>query len=630
MAPNCGLHDKKSSQKTLRKSSKLSHDFDNGNNSDIIDQFEISEKFIHKLESTLEKHKRHCYLFENHIDDAKKYLEAVDSILQLIDDQVLLKDTEFVDRVDGVIQTAMCRLEEEFRGVLIRSVVPLDGEQLCERLSVSIRRVSISFASNASEDFESSVDDDHESLSEDNRRVSLGDEGSLDLMDSDAVSDLREIAERMIKAGYEKECCQVYSSVRCDALCESLLVLGVERMSIVEVQKLEWGLLDDKMKKWIQAVKTVTRFLLFAEKQLCDRVFGGSEQSRGACFTEIAKACVMQLLNFGEAIVIVQRSPEMLFRILDMYDALANSRLDLQALFSYGSSDFICSEVERVLAGLGEAVNGTFVEFEARVQNESSRMVTPGGEIHPMASYVMNYLKLVVDYSESLSHLLENKPESSHHSEGGNNVTLESDNLPPMGGRILSLITHLESNLENKSKLYEDVSLRYIFLMNNIFYIVQKVKNSELGKFLGDNWIRKRRGQVRQYATCYLRASWSKVLSLLKDDGFVSSGSKSNIWEVSLKEKFKHFNAAFEEIYKSQTAWKVPDPQLRDEIRISISERVIPAYRSFMGRVSCQLDRVRHASRYMKYTLEDIENYLLDLFDGVPGDLHNSKRKPRT
>ncbi|PIA51152.1 hypothetical protein AQUCO_01100177v1 [Aquilegia coerulea] len=488
----------------------------------------------------------------------------------------------------------MLRLEDEFKNILVKNVVPLDGERICG----SIRRVS-SFVSNdgASEDFESSVDDDRESFCEDTR-VSLGEDSCLDLVSLDAVIDLKKIAERMIRAGYEKECCQVYSSVRRDALFECLSILGIERMSIEDVLKLEWSSLDEKMKKWIQAAKTVFRVLLLAEKQLCDQVFGCSERIRRTCFIEIAKGCVMQLFNFAEAIVFLQRSSEKLFRILDMYDALDNVFLDLKALFSDDSGDFVYTEAKGILAGLGEAAKGTLVEFEKAVQSESSRN------------------SLLVDYSDSLNLLLENSTDSSHHPVGDDGTSSHFDSISPMGQRLLFLISFLESNLEDKSQLYED----------GANYIVQKVKDSELGKLLGDHWVRKRRSQVRQYATCYLRASWSKVLSFLKDEG-LGSGSLSNISKVALKERFKNFNAAFEEVYKTQSGWKVADPQLRDELRISISEKVSPAYRAFLGRFKSHLEGGRHASKYIKFTPEEIENHLLDLFEGSPVVVHNIKRK---
>ncbi|KAJ4969927.1 hypothetical protein NE237_003026 [Protea cynaroides] len=49
------------------------------------------------------------------------------------------------------------------------------------------------------------------------------------------------------------------------------------------------------------------------EKQLCEQVFGRSDLIKEVCFAESAKKCVMQLMNFAEAIVIGKKSPDKLF-----------------------------------------------------------------------------------------------------------------------------------------------------------------------------------------------------------------------------------------------------------------------------------------------------------------------------
>ncbi|XP_042502321.1 exocyst complex component EXO70B1-like [Macadamia integrifolia] len=588
------------------------------------EQLEAAEKVVRRWDSNSDN-PHHCSSWEDSPDEAAEFLSAVDEILRLTEDLTLTSDGEIMDRAESVLQLAMSRLEDEFRHILIRNTVPLEAG----RVYGLIRRLSLSFTSNDGdiEELEGSVEDEHESYSEvRGGSGSFGDNLFMDLVNPDAIADLKEIADRMIKSRYEKECCQVYSSVRRDVLQECLSILGIEKLSIEEVQKIEWRFLDEKMKKWIQAVKIVIRVLFPGEKRLCEQVFGGSELIRDVCFTEGAKGCMMQLLNFGEAIAIGQRSPERLSRILDMYEALDDALPELQAFFSDDSGDFVYSEARGILARLGEAAKGAFAELQNAVQSEASRKQKPNqGEIHPVTRYVMNYMKLLVDYSDSLNQILEDGEDGV---EGGDNNQLAS--MSPVGRSLLSLISSLESNLEEKSKLYEDGAMQNIFLMNNILYIVQKVKDSELGKLLGDQWVRKRRGQIRQYSTGYLRASWSKVLSCLKDEGIGGGGSSSNVSKPALKERFKNFNLCFEEIYRTQTAWKVPDPQLREELRILISEKVIPAYRAFLGRFGNHLDSVKHAGKYIKYTAEDLEDYLLDLFEGSPGVIHNPRRKIST
>ncbi|KAL6280910.1 hypothetical protein ACE6H2_017791 [Prunus campanulata] len=583
------------------------------------DRFEAAEKVIFRWESNSEAH-RNLVPWEESPDESGEYLSAVDEILTLMEGLSVRSDNELVDRAENALQIAMTRLEDEFRHILIRKTVPLD----LERLYGSIRRVSLSFASNDGEiyeEFESFGEEDRDAGRFHERGGSLGDT-DVDLIHPDAVVELKEIAERMIRSGYEKECIQVYSSVRRDALDECLVILGVEKLSIEEVQKIEWKSLDEKMKKWIQAVKIGVRVLLTGEKRLCDQIFEGTDETREICFNETAKGCIMQLLSFGQAVAIGRRSPEKLFRILDMYDAMADVLPDLQQMVT---DEYVVIEARGVLDELGDAAKGTFAEFENAVQSEASKKPMLSGEIHPLTRYVMNYVRLLVDYSHTLNSLLDTGEEELQRLQGLPNDDLGIESMSPIGHRLLLLISNLESNLEEKSRVYDDAAMQCVFLMNNILYVVQKVKDSEIRKLLGDQWVRKRRGQVRQYATGYLRAAWSKALSCLKDEGI--GGSTSNASKMALKERFKNFNANFEEIYRIQTAWKVPDAQLREELRISISEKVIPAYRSFMGRFGSQLESGRHAGKYIKYTADDLEGYVLDLFEGTPGVLHHLRRK---
>lgn len=565
-------------------------------------------------------------------DATFEYLAAVDEIIQMTEDlNVQPENDPVMDRAEAALQHAMAHLEDEFRHILIRNTVVFDANRLHE--SSFIRRCSISSSAVEIPDFETgALSEDQEDISSGRynhvKGKSLGgDEFSLELVLPDALIELREIANRMIRSGYEKECCQVYSSVRREVLDESFAILGIEKLSIEEVQKIDWQSLDEKMKKWIYAIKVLVRILLSAEKSLCEQIFVGSELIKEVCFIETSKGCVMQLVNFGEAVAIGQRSSEKLFRILDMYDALADVLCDIDVLFSDEAGEMVCVDAKDVLDRLGKAAIGTFVEFENAVQREASKKPTQGGEIHPLTRYVMNYVKLLVDYSDTLNGLLEKlecgmEPDSSRVDHGDN---LELENIAPLARRLMLLIKSLEVNLEGKSRMYEDSGMQYIFLMNNVHYIVQKVKDSELQKLLGDQWVRKRKGQIRQHATSYLRASWSKLLSCLKDEGL--SGSSSNASKIALKERFKNFNACFEEIYRIQTGWKVPDAQLREELRISISEKVLPAYRSFLGRFGSHLESGRNAGKYIKYTLEDLEGYLLDLFEATPLVLHHMRRK---
>nr|CAD1820912.1 unnamed protein product [Ananas comosus var. bracteatus] len=78
---------------------------------------------------------------------------------------------------------------------------------------------------------------------------------SSDLLRAEAIADLTEITRRMIRTGYDRELSQMYIAVRRDTIAKALAADGVDKMSIKEVQRIESGTLDSKMKKWIHALK---------------------------------------------------------------------------------------------------------------------------------------------------------------------------------------------------------------------------------------------------------------------------------------------------------------------------------------------------------------------------------------
>uniref|UniRef100_A0A0E0CKX0 Exocyst subunit Exo70 family protein n=1 Tax=Oryza meridionalis TaxID=40149 RepID=A0A0E0CKX0_9ORYZ len=603
--------------------------------------FDAAEQLIQVWDGTPE-----ALVFEATEDEVAEYLSAVDVAIEHLargsgggtggGAGSSSSSSSTAGRAGVAVQLAMARLEEELRHLMVRHAVPLDPTGLF----FSLRRLSLGSMDDldTSSEFDAATPHSIDAAPETARGgplVNPFEDQVFDPVRPEAVDDLRAIADRMARAGYSRELADAYCGIRRDLLDEYLSALGVERLSIDEVQRIEWKHLNDKMKKWVQAVKTVVRVLLAGERRLCDQVLSVSDELREECFIESTKGCIMQILSFGDAVAVCPRSPEKLSRILDMYEALAEVIPEMKDLCLGSSGDGVISDVQANLDRLGDAIRGTLFEFGKVLQQESSRRAMTAGEIHPMTRYVMNYLRLLVVYSDTLDALLDDDADDQidlARAEDQDQEHLES--MTPLGKRLLKLISYLEANLEEKSKLYEDSALECIFSMNNLLYIVQKVRDSELGKILGDHWVKRRNGKIRQYSKSYLRISWMKVLSFLKDDGHGSgsgsssgSGSGHSSSRMSIKEKFKNFNLAFEEIYRNQTTWKVPDPQLREELKISISENVIPAYRAFLGRYGSQVDGGRNSGKYIKYTPEDLESQLSDLFEGAPGPANHSRRR---
>ncbi|KNA20375.1 hypothetical protein SOVF_053310 [Spinacia oleracea] len=645
---------------------------DGGNGEERV--VETAEKIILRWDSTVSEEARDKMIFSGDRHEVDRYLRAVDEIQRSLHSLAIASPSSGnSDRNPNTIQIAMARLEDEFRNILISHSSAVDSETLLvdtPRSNSSSSRDQFDHFSAATAAAEGEVDEEVEGEilrldsgggSSHGRRGSTSSRRSMrsstsirevDLIPSDAIADLRSIAERMIAAGYLRECIQVYGSVRKSSVDASFRNLGIEKLSIGDIQRLEWDALENKIRRWIKAAKVCIRTLFASEKRLSEQIFEGlssatatcssssppssaaSSSYSEACFLETVKGPAMQLFNFAEAISISRRSPEKLFKILDLHDALAELLPDIDVVFESKTAESIRVQAAEILSRLAEAARGILSEFENAVLREPSRVPVPGGTIHPLTRYVMNYISLISDYKQTLIELIVSRPSSSVSRYPGELSVPEFDfseleeERTTLALHLIWIIVILEFNLEGKSQHYRDTSLAHLFMMNNVHYIVQKIKGSpELRELIGDEYLKKLTGKFRLAATSYQRATWVKVLHCLRDEGLHVSGSfSSGVSKSVLRDRFKSFNAIFEEVHRTQATWLVPDTQLREELRISIAEKVLPAYRSFLGRFRSHIESGRHPEQYIRFSWEDLDSAVLDLFEGNPVTQHLRKR----
>ena len=115
-----------------------------------------------------------------------------------------------------------------------------------------------------------------------------------------AMADLRSIADCMISAGYAKECVKIYTTVHKYIIDEGLHRLGVEKMTASQIQKMEWNVVELKIKSWLNALKISVKTLFYGERILCDHVFASSESIRESWFSEICGEGAALLFGFPE------------------------------------------------------------------------------------------------------------------------------------------------------------------------------------------------------------------------------------------------------------------------------------------------------------------------------------------
>ncbi|KAL3655956.1 hypothetical protein CASFOL_000352 [Castilleja foliolosa] len=533
-----------------------------------------------------------------------------------------------LNQTSVALQHAMAFLEEEFRALLepdsrIHVDKPNPDPQHFHKFS-SFNSKNISGSGNNSNN---NINNQCDNYSD---RCSV-DEIEYPSYPPEAVKKMQEIVTSMVSTGYETECCQVYYLARRNAIRNHMIKLEREViLNMDDVVRMPWEALETEIQRWISMVKTWSEIIFPGEKRLGESVFSDYPSIHEGLLSNIVRTVVIQLLDFAEAVAMSKRSAEKLFRYLDMYEALQN----LIPAISGSRVDELMAEVSAAADRIGESAASTFCDLENSIKSDVSRTTVPGGAVHPLTRYVMNYLKYACEYKDTLEKVFAKQIEldqkysttlvpDKHNLSAHEELERDSDSphnsetvvpTTPFSIQVVTLMDLLDDNLDRKSKMYKDPSLRNVFLMNNGRYILQKVKGSnEIRQVMGDTWCRRRSTVVRMYHKNYQRETWNRVLQCLSHDGLLTNGKPN---KPLLKERFKIFTTIFDEIHRTQSTWMVSDAQLQSELRVSISSVVIPAYRSFVGRFRPYLDSGKQADKYIKYQPDDIESLIEDLFEG--------------
>ncbi|XP_014518613.1 exocyst complex component EXO70E2 [Vigna radiata var. radiata] len=544
----------------------------------------------------------------NQSSDYLKVVGEIQTLIQSLESFSVVNDNwrqkELLERAYAVLQDAMSRLERELDHILVEHKQYFEPEYM-------------SFDSKMDMAYDESFREvEDEQVNEVSRSTgsSQSEANIVDLMNPAVLEYLKSIANVMFDSKYHQEFCQVFISSRRNALAEYFVTLKMEKLSIEDVLKLEWQCLNHEMKKWIRAMKIIVQVYLVSEKRLCKHILGDFGSFYQCCFSEISQSFMLLLLNFGEAVAMGAHAPERIFRLLDMHEVLEHLSVDVDKLFFEEVGAFVRGEFHKLLTSIGDTIKSTFLAFRNAIATNNSKTPFPQGGVHHVTKYVMNYITTLVEYGDTLNLLLVEECSTDPAVYKQETSALS---LCPVAFYFRSITTALESNLSNKSKLYKDVGLQHIFMMNNIRYMVQKVKCSDLSHFFGDCWLRQHTAEYQRDARCYERVTWGPILSMLKVDNLPNCVSPR-----TLEKSCKKFCNAFREVYRTQTGWCIQDSQLREDLQISVSQKVVLAYGSYTGRNSLNI-----ADKYIKYTVEDLQTYILDLFQGSPKSLHYTQQR---
>ncbi|XVF07553.1 hypothetical protein REPUB_Repub06bG0149000 [Reevesia pubescens] len=536
-------------------------------------------------------------------EDLESYLEAIDQLrsnIQFFSNHKSFKSSDgIINHANNLLAKAISKLEDEFRTLLTNYSKPVEPDRLFDGLPNSLRPSAMSPGRQS------------DPGSKNQKSLENVVYTPPTLIPPRVLPLLNDLAQQMVQAGHQQQLFMTYRDTRASVLEQSLRKLGVERLSKDDVQKMQWEVLEAKIGNWIHYMRIAVKLLFAGEKKICDQILDGIDSIRDPCFAEVTANSVAVLLSFGEAIARSKRSPEKLFVLLDMYEIMRELQSEIEYLFGSKSCIEMRESAQNLTKRLAQTAIDTFVDFEEAVEKDATRTAVLDGTVHPLTSYVINYVKFLFDYQSTLRQLFQEFDEGNADAQLTNVTT-----------RIMQA---LQTNLDGKSKQYKDPGLTQLFLMNNIHYIVRSVRRSEAKDLLGDDWVQIHRRIVQQHANQYKRISWAKILQCLTIQGAAPSGSGggllggdtgSGVSRTMIKDRFKTFNVQFEDLHIRQSQWNVPDSELRESLRLAVAEVLLPAYRSFSKRFGPMIENGKNPGKYIRYRPEDLERMLSEFFEG--------------
>ncbi|CAN7061295.1 unnamed protein product [Brassica oleracea var. botrytis] len=559
-----------------------------------------AEAIIKKWDPNTPSFTKIVSLFNHSRKEAKEFIKCVRDLRKAMH-FLVSQDSQSpkLALAQTLMQIAMTRLEKEFFQILSSNRDKLDPESVSGQPSTS-----------TNSEFEDDYDeDDDDEMKKANESITKVEKASAVVM-----SDLKAIAECMISCGYGKECIKIYKRIRKSIVDEGLSLLGIETYKSSRLHRTDWVTLDHMIKNWIKAAKIGVITLFRGEKLLCDHVFSASNSTRESCFYEIANEAATNLFKFPEFVAKEKKSHERIFSLMDLQAAISNLWQDIQMIFHYDSVAGVKSQALMSLQKLKVSIHNALTDFESTVHRDSTKALTPGGGIHKLTRSTMSFISSLSEHSSVLSEILTDHPlpRNTRLLESYVIMLEEEEHNHALSVHFAWLILVLLCKLDTKAEHYKDVSLSYLFIANNLHFIIETVRSSDhLRPLLGEDWITKHDDKLSAYAANYEISAWSYVYMSLPEEPTELSPEEAKIY-------FRRFHSAFEEAYMKQSSRVVPDAKLRDELKVSIAKKLVPEYREFYNKYLPMLGQERNIEMLVRFKPDNLENYISDLFHGIP------------
>lgn len=391
-----------------------------------------------------------------------------------------------------------------------------------------------------------------------------------------------------------------------------------------QINEMEWESLETSITFWIQHFEVALNKVLMSEKQFCNRVL--IDIAEGIvwpeCFIKIADKIMAVFFRFGEGVARSSKEPQKLFKLLDMFDSLEKLKPKFSQVFDGESGEDISTRFRELEKLLIHSSSRVFWEFGLQIEGNSDGFPPPeDGSVPKIVRYAVNYLKFLAteNYSVLMAKVLRTEQvwKTGIISKPGNDEDLLKD-------AIFNIMEALQRNVESKRGRYRDKTLTYIFAMNTYWYIYMRTRNTELGKLIGERYMKKKYKIVAEEAAyLYQKQTWGPLVKILEKEDLKGTSKEEMVQMI--RAKIEAFSKGLDGILKKHKGvYNIPDVDLREQIREATLKFVVPVYTEFFN---SSLVTFRGK---LGPSPESIEGVLSQIFEDKDGKFKRRDSKDRT
>uniref|UniRef100_A0A914WPU8 Exocyst complex component 7 n=1 Tax=Plectus sambesii TaxID=2011161 RepID=A0A914WPU8_9BILA len=248
-------------------------------------------------------------------------------------------------------------------------------------------------------------------------------------------------------------------------------------------------------------------------------------------------------------------------------------------------------------------------EFVETIKSDQDRFVPRDGTVHQVTSNALSFLKQLMEQRQALAVVLSDGP-----------VDPAKIAVAKLFARILSA---LGLNLRNKAEVYQDLTLKSIFMLNNHNHILKTLHESGVLKVVCEQnrevegfYRNQVTEYVKQYMNCWNKVTASFVDFASADATAMPAGSLSDREKDALKSAFSAFNRELESLTNIQKEYTVADLELSNMIKHEAKTFVMPKYTAFYSKYYAS-GFSRNPEKYVKFTPESVGMIIDRLFDAT-------------